>query len=82
VDDLSRLIGLVLPDTGVMLRLKVVFGGLCGLGAGLLFMTSGLEGSIARGGLMAACGIALIGIVWRSATRTTRRAAADHAGPT
>jgi hypothetical protein len=77
MDDLFRLIGLVLPDTGVMLRLKVVFGGICGLGAGLLFMTSGLAGAVPWGGLMAACGIALIVIASRGANRADRLSAAD-----
>jgi hypothetical protein len=44
VDELFRLLGLALPDTPMIIRLKVAFGGICGLGAGLLFMASGLEG--------------------------------------
>jgi hypothetical protein len=82
MDDLFRLIGLVLPDTGAMIRLKVVFGGICGLGAGLLFMASGLDGSLAWGGMMAACGIALIGIASLGATHAARRAATDQERPT
>jgi hypothetical protein len=81
MDDLFRLIGLMLPDTDVMLRLKVVFGGICGLGAGLLFIASGLDGSLAWGGMMAACGIALIGMAYLSATRTARRAEAGRERP-
>jgi hypothetical protein len=82
MDDLFRLIGLMLPDTGVMLQLKVAFGGICGLGAGLLFMASGLDGSLVWGGMMAACGIALIGISALSATHAARRAPRDQQGPT
>jgi hypothetical protein len=78
MDDLFRLIGLVLPDTEAMLRLKVVFGGICGLGAGLLFMASGLDGSLAWGAMMAACGITLIGIAYLSAVRAARRGATDQ----
>jgi hypothetical protein len=82
MDDLFRLIGLVLPDTATMLRLKVVWGGICGLGAGVLFMTSGLDGSLAWGGMMAACGITLIGTASLSASRAARRAAAEQKRPT
>jgi hypothetical protein len=82
MDDLFRLIGLMLPDTWEMLRLKVIFGGICGLGAGLLFMATGLDGSLAWGGLMAACGIALIGIASRSIAREARRASAGRERPT
>jgi hypothetical protein len=43
MDELFQLLGLVLPDTATMLRLKVAFGGICGLGAGVLYMASGLD---------------------------------------
>jgi hypothetical protein len=76
MEDLFRLIGLALPDTPVILRLKLTVGGLCGLGAGLLFMTTGLEGSLTRGGMIAACGLALIAIAARGGIRPTRPEAA------
>jgi hypothetical protein len=66
------LLGLVLPDTATVFPLKIVFGGISGLGAGLLFITSGLEGALTWGTLMAACGITLIGLGSRSLTRAVR----------
>jgi hypothetical protein len=78
MDQLFQLIGLALPDTPVMFRLKVLFVGICGLGAGLLFMTSGLAGSVLWGGLMAACGFAIIGITVRSHAREARKRAAEN----
>jgi hypothetical protein len=79
MDQLFHLIGLALPDTPAIFRLKVLlFGGMGGLGAGLLFMTSGLEGSVLRGGLIAACGFALIGITVRSHLREARKRAAER----
>jgi hypothetical protein len=78
MDQLFQLIGLALPDTPAIFRLKVLFGGICGLGAGLLFMTSGLAGSVLWGGLMAACGFALIGITVRSHAREARKSAAER----
>src|SRR5207302_8185077 len=42
----EELIGLVLSDTYTELRLKILAGGVCGLGAGILFAMSGLEGSL------------------------------------
>jgi hypothetical protein len=78
MDELFRLLGLVLPDTPTMLRLKVAFGGLCGLGAGLLFLASGLDGSLAWGASMAACGLALIGIAARGLARGAGREAAEQ----
>ena len=71
MDELIRLLGLALPDTAWIVRLKVVLGGICGLGAGLVFMASGLESSLTRGALMALCGLALIAITARSAARTS-----------
>src|SRR5262249_36304752 len=81
MDELLRLIGLALPDTATMLRLKIVFGGICGLGAGLLFMASGLDGSLVRGALMAACGIVLIGVALCGSARSSRRGAGEGEGP-
>jgi hypothetical protein len=78
MDRLFHLIGLALPDTQTIFRLKVLFGGICGLGAGLLFMTSGLEGSVLWGGLIAACGFALIGITVRSHVREARKREAER----
>jgi hypothetical protein len=78
MDQLFHLIGLALPDTPAIFRLKVLlFGGIGGLGAGLLFMTSGLEGSVLRGGLIAACGFALIGITVRGHVREARTRTAE-----
>jgi hypothetical protein len=78
MDELFQLLGLALPDTATILRLKVAFGGLCGVGAGLLFMASGLEGSLAWGASMAACGLALIGIAARCLARGAGREAAER----
>jgi hypothetical protein len=78
MDELFRLLGLALPDTATILRLKVAFGGMCGLGAGLLFMASGLDGSLAWGALMAACGLALIGIAVRGFAHAAGREAAER----
>jgi hypothetical protein len=77
MDQLFHLIGLALPDSPAIFRLKVLLsGGIGGLGAGLLVMTSGLEGSVLRGGLIAACGFALIGITVRSHVREAQKRAA------
>ena len=78
MDQLFHLIGLALPDTPAIFRLKVLLCGIGGLGAGLLFMTSGLEGSVLWGGLIAACGFALIGITVRSHLREARTRAAER----
>jgi hypothetical protein len=79
MDQLLHLIGLAFPDTPAIFRLKVLlFGGIGGLGAGLLFMTSGLEGSVLRGGLIAACGFALIGITVRGHVSEGRKKAAER----
>jgi hypothetical protein len=72
MDKLFELLGLALPDTRSIFRLKIIFGGICGLGAGLVYMLSGLDGSLLWGGLMAACGIALLGLAARSFTREAR----------
>jgi hypothetical protein len=70
MEDELRLIGLALPNNGTILRLKVlVAGGIGGVGAGLLFMTSGLDGAIVRGAALAGCGVALIAISIRSLLR-------------
>jgi hypothetical protein len=78
MDELFQLLGLALPDTGIMLRLKVAFGGMCGLGAGVLFMASGLDGSLIWGGLMAVCGLALLGIAARGLARSAWRETAER----
>jgi hypothetical protein len=73
---LFHFIDLVIPETPVIFRLKVlVFGGIGGVGAGLLFMQSGLEGSLLRGSLIAACGFGLIGIAVWSHVRDARKSA-------
>jgi hypothetical protein len=73
MDRLFELIGLALPNTPKLLRLKCLCGGLCGVGAGLLYMTSGLADALVWGGLMMACGIAVFGLVVRSFVREARR---------
>jgi hypothetical protein len=79
MNQLFHLIGLALPDNPAIFRLKVLlFGGIGGLGAGLLVMTSGLEGSVLRGGLIAACGFALMGITVRSRVREARKRGAER----
>jgi hypothetical protein len=75
MDQLFHVIGLALPDTPVIFRLKVLFGGICGLAAGMLVMISGLEGSVLWGDLTAACGAALIGLTIRSHVREARNQA-------
>jgi hypothetical protein len=67
MNELLELLGRALPDTPMILRLKVlVAGGIGGLAAGVLYMGSGLDGSLMRGGLIAACGVVLIYIPIRS----------------
>jgi len=78
MDKLFELIGLALPDNATMLRLKVLAGGIGGLGAGALFMTSGLDGAIVWGAAMAACGIALIWISVGSFQREAQKRAAER----
>jgi hypothetical protein len=78
MDQIFRLIGLALPDTPAVIRLKVLIVGIVGVVAGLWFMTSGLEGSVVWGGLIAACGFAMIGITVRSHSREARKAAAEQ----
>jgi hypothetical protein len=62
---MNRIIDLLgmLPNTSALFRMKVAVVGLGALMAGLSFMASGIEGSILRGGLMAACGAVLLGVV-------------------
>jgi hypothetical protein len=80
MDRLFHLIGLALPDTPTILRLKVlVAGGVGGVAAGLLFALSGVEGSITRGALMAICGLTVIGITFRSFLNEHRKNEADRA---
>jgi hypothetical protein len=79
MDDLFRLIGIVLPDTPTLLRIKVlVAGGLGGLAAGITYMMTGLEGSLVRGALIATCGILMIAITVRSFHREAQKRAADE----
>jgi hypothetical protein len=73
MDQIFHLIGLALSDTAVIFRLKVLVVGIGELVAGLLFMTSGLEGTVLWGGLIAACGLAMIGITVRSHVREVRK---------
>jgi hypothetical protein len=83
MDELFELIGRALPDSSTMLRLKVlVAGGVGGLGAGALFMTSGLDGAIVWGAAMAACGLALIWIPVRSFRREAREREAERISST
>jgi hypothetical protein len=81
MEEILRLLGHLLPNSGMMFRLKIVFGGICGLGAGLLFMASGLDGALAWGAMMAACDIALIAIALRDMTRAARRGPAKQDRP-
>ena len=78
MDELFRLIGLALPDTPTIFRLKVLFVGIGSLWVGLLFMASGIEGSVLWGGLIAACGFALIGITVRGHVSEGRKKAAER----
>jgi hypothetical protein len=78
MDQIFHLIGLALPDTTAIFRLKVLVVGIGGLAAGLLFMTSGLEGSVLWGGLIAACGLTVIGITVRSYVREARKRTAEQ----
>jgi hypothetical protein len=81
MDELFQLLGLALPDTATIFRLKVVIGGLGGLVAGLLFMASGLEGALPRGAAIGACGLLLIGVAARSFAGARRRAVAQRSSP-
>lgn len=79
MDNLFELIGLALPDTMTMLRLKVlVAGGVGGVLAGVLFITSGVDGAIVWGALIVACGITLIWLPVRSFLREARTREADR----
>jgi hypothetical protein len=79
MDKLFELIGLALPDTATIFRLKLlVAGGVGGACAGVIFMLSGVEGSIMGGALIAACGITLIGITVRSFLREAQKSQADR----
>jgi hypothetical protein len=78
MDELFRLIGLALPDTPTIFRLKVLFVGIGSLWVGLLFMASGIEGSVLWGGLIAACGFALIGITVGTHAREARKRAEER----
>jgi hypothetical protein len=66
MERLFELIGLALPDTPTILRLKVLVVGVGGVIAGVLFALSGVDGAIAGGALMVACGITLLAISVRS----------------
>jgi hypothetical protein len=78
MEHLFQLIGLALPDTPTIFRLKVLVVGVACLGMGLLFTTSGIEGSILRGGLIAACGFALTAIAVRGLVLEGRKRAAER----
>ena len=78
MDQLFHLIGLALPDTPTIFRLKVLVVGVACLGMGLLFTTSGIEGSVLRGGLIATCGFALTALTVRSHSREARKRAAER----
>jgi hypothetical protein len=79
MEKLFALIGLALPDTATILRLKVlVAGGVGGVFAGVLFILSGVDGALAGGAAMAACGIMLIGITVRSWLREARKSEAGR----
>jgi hypothetical protein len=78
MDQLFHLIGLALPDTPTLFRLKVLVVGMACLGMGLLFTTSGIEGSVLRGGPIAACGFALTAITVRRHVREARKRAAER----
>lgn len=75
---LFELIGLALPDTVTVFRLKVLVAGIVGLGMGLLFMRSGIEGSAFWGGAIAACGLALTAITVRNLVRDEGRRVAER----
>jgi hypothetical protein len=80
MDELLQLLGLALPDTPTILRLKVlVLGGLGAVTAGVLLMASGVEGTLALGAGMVACGAALIALPIRSFRRAARERQAKRA---
>jgi hypothetical protein len=64
MNGLIDLLGLV-PNTSAILRVKFAIGGIGALMAGLFFMSSGIEGSLLRGGLIVVCGAALLGVASR-----------------
>src|SRR5262245_50576760 len=78
MDQFFQLIGLALPDTPVIFRLKVLLVGIGGAGAGMLFMTSGLAGSVLWGGAIAACGFGLIAITIQSFAGEARKRAVER----
>jgi hypothetical protein len=79
MDKLFELIGLALPDTPTILRLKALLaGGVGGIGAGVMFMLSGVEGSLVWGAAMMICGLSVIGITVRSFVNEHRKYEADR----
>jgi hypothetical protein len=67
MDKLFELIGLALPDTPTILRLKALLaGGVGGIGAGAAYLLSGVEGSLVGGAAMMICGLSVIAITVRS----------------
>jgi hypothetical protein len=64
MNSLIALLGLV-PNTSAILRVKFAIVGVGALMAGLIFMASGIDGSILRGGLIAACGVGLLSLAFR-----------------
>jgi hypothetical protein len=82
MDQLFQLLGLALPDTATVLRLKVLLaGGVGGVVAGVLLMASGVEGTLAPGAAIAACGVALVVLPIRSFLREARQQEAERAKP-
>jgi hypothetical protein len=79
MDKLFELIGLALPDTPTILRLKALLaGGLGGIAAGVVFMLSGVEGSVVGGVAMMICGLSVISITVRSFRNEHRKYEAER----
>jgi hypothetical protein len=73
MENLFRLIGLAIPETSAMFRLKILVAGLCGIVAGVVLTLSGVDGMFLHGASIAACGAALAGLAVRSLIREERR---------
>jgi hypothetical protein len=56
----------LVPNTSAVFRAKLAIAGVGAVWAGIAFMASGIEGAILRGGLIAACGALLLGLVSRA----------------
>jgi hypothetical protein len=79
MDKLFELIGLALPDTPTILRLKALLaGGVGGIAAGVLYLLTGVEGSVVGGVAMMVCGLTVIGITVRSFVNEHRKYEADR----